>query len=237
MVYGLGNKGADFLASKYGLDRAKIDWTQKNKGVRHAYLDHALLVSKFMVSLELAVKQVKNLKLIEQGTIVSNMKKKGEYNPLSWCVPCRISLGNKIMDRLVYVMPDRVFGLYFCDEPKSRNRSYFFLEADRATMPVKRNSVYSSSFQKKMIGYYESWKNSLFRDVFGFPSARVLTITKSHDRINNMINAGKDIDPRGKGLRLFLFLREKEINMRKPETLLNRIWRTGRGQSLVSLLD
>lgn len=39
------------------------------------------------------------------------------------------------------VEPDRVFGLQFDDTPENRRRAYFFLEADRVTMPITRKGL------------------------------------------------------------------------------------------------
>ncbi|MBW2086625.1 MAG: replication-relaxation family protein, partial [Deltaproteobacteria bacterium] len=57
MVYALGNKGADLLTSEFGLHRGRVDWTAKNREVKRVYLEHTLMVSGFMVSLELACRQ------------------------------------------------------------------------------------------------------------------------------------------------------------------------------------
>ena len=46
------------------------------------------------------------------------------------------------------VIPDAVFGLDFSVE---RKRKYFFLEADRATMPVVRRDLDQTSFVRKLV--------------------------------------------------------------------------------------
>jgi len=40
MVYGLGDRGADLLAERYGIDRGNIIWKEKNKEVSQQYIQH-----------------------------------------------------------------------------------------------------------------------------------------------------------------------------------------------------
>ena len=44
------------------------------------------------------------------------------------------------------VTPDRVFGLEFTSSGGKPTRAFYFLEADRATMPVIRQNLSKSSF-------------------------------------------------------------------------------------------
>jgi len=56
MVYALGDKGADLLAEKFGIDRGKIKWNEKNKEVKDRHIQHTLMISNFRICLELALK-------------------------------------------------------------------------------------------------------------------------------------------------------------------------------------
>ena len=44
MVYALGDKGADLLAEKSGIDRGKIKWNEKNKEVKDRHIQHTCLL-------------------------------------------------------------------------------------------------------------------------------------------------------------------------------------------------
>ena len=70
MVYSIGNKGADLLAQEFDIQRPKVDWTSKEREIKHPYLEHTLMVSHFMVCLELACRYVKGIRLIEAGEIL-----------------------------------------------------------------------------------------------------------------------------------------------------------------------
>ena len=241
MVYGLGNKGATLLASDFQIPRTKVDWTSKNREIKSVFLYHTLAIAHFMVCLEVALKRTKEIRLIEPEEIIDQAptSRRNKANPFSFKVetfktvhgePRRVSFG---------VVPDKLFGLHFTELPRGRNKAYFFLEADRATMPVKRRDLLKTSFYKNMLGYYLSSPmkdNNLFEKTFGFKHARVLTITKSQDRIKSMLTAGKEVDDRGRGVGMFLFAEANSFNLEDPTKLLDKIWINGR-QEVVSLVD
>src|ERR1051326_6215836 len=67
IVYGLGNKGAKFLADDTVERRLRFDWTDRNQSVKRFYLQHSLLISQVMVSLEKACAQTDHIRLIQIG--------------------------------------------------------------------------------------------------------------------------------------------------------------------------
>jgi hypothetical protein len=239
MVYGIGNEGAIVLAKEYKIPRGKIDWTRKNREVREIFLEHTLLISHFMVCLETICRQRKDVELIGQDDIFKNLPEetKKQTNPFYLRVTVKGNFQKKPQTLKIGVIPDKVFGLYFPNDPPGKNKAYFFLEADRATMPVKRSNPYQTSFFKKMLGYWGSYQQDLFQKTFGFKAARVLTITKSQDRIENMILANKEVDDRKNGSKMFLFATQEQIDLTKSEDLLKAMWKNGRDESLSSLLD
>jgi hypothetical protein len=239
IVYGLGNKGADLLALEFQIPRAKVDWTSKNRDVKRIYLEHSLMIAHFMVCLELACRQHPSLELIEPQEIISSLsaKSQNQANPLSWKVNLTRDWQGEKRKLNFSMVPDKVFGLYFPEDPPGRNRAFFFLEADRATMPVKRNNLYKSSYFKKMVGYWGSWSQGLYEKTLGFKNARVLTVTKSQERIQSMIEACKQVDERQKGSAMFLFAQANDFTLKNPGRILENAWQNGRDNQLVSLVD
>ena len=82
------------------------------------------------------------------------------------------------------------------------------------------------------MGYRQSWKDGIFGKTFGFKSPRILTVTISQERIENMIQVNKDLDERGTGLRIFSFICEKAFNLEEPENIFKKIWLNGRGEKV-----
>ena len=239
LVYGLGNKGADTLSWECGIDRSRVDWTQKNRQIKTFYLRHALMVSHFMVCLELACRSVAGVELIEPEEIVKRRPSKtyNPNNPCGWRVVQKRKTDSTVRQINCSVVPDKVFGLFFPEEREGRKNAFFFLEADRSTMPVMRTNFKTTSFFKKMIGYWESWRQDLYTANFGFKNARVLTITKSQERIDSMIAAGKQVDERKQGSKMFLFARRADFILDRPETVFDHVWRNGRDAALASILE
>jgi hypothetical protein len=241
MIYGLGNKGADLLTEEFSVARGKVDWTSKNRTAQTAFLEHTLEVAEFMVCLELACRQRKDIEIIEPEEVLARApaETREKDNPFAFQVKAKRPGDRKSNEFTFGIIPDKIFGLHFVNEPAGRNRAYFFLEADRATMPVRRKNLIKTSFYKKMLGYYTAspMKQGVFKETFGFKNARVLAVTTSQDRFNNMIKAGKDVDERGKGTRMFWFTQAGNFNLGEPEKVLDKIWNNGRDQGLFSLVD
>lgn len=233
-IYGIGNKGADLLKERFNIPRGKVDWTSKNREVKGIFLEHTLLTADFMVAMELACKSRGDIKLIEPAEIIAHapLRQKKQVNPCSWKV--KVKINNNSYE--FQMIPDKVFGLKFLNEPEGNNKAFFLVEIDRATMPVVRTDLSQTSFYKKMIGYWASWQEGVFAQVFGFKNPRVLTITTTHGRIANMIQAGKAVDERKHGLRLFLFARREDYSLAEPQRLFEQVWLNGRGER-ASLLD
>ena len=64
IIYGLGNKSWTFLKQELGEDFREVSWGEKNRAVGRIFLEHALLVSDVMVSLELACRKHDGIKLL-----------------------------------------------------------------------------------------------------------------------------------------------------------------------------
>lgn len=130
LVYALGNRGALLLAEHDGMDRAQVDWTWKNRSVGRLHIEHTLLTADVMVAAECATSLRSDIKMIEQHQLlaVAPQATRNALNPFK--LATRASHNGSVVD--VSVVPDRVFGLDFTPD---RKRKYFFLEADRATMP------------------------------------------------------------------------------------------------------
>jgi hypothetical protein len=78
------------------------------------------------------------------------------------------------------VQPDCFFGLRFPDRPEGANRAFFFLEADRSTMPRGR-------FIEKLLAYERWSKAGAHTAALGIRSFRILTVTKSPERFESLL--------------------------------------------------
>lgn len=193
IAYGLGNKGSALLKRELALPFNRLDWGSKNLSTTRLFLEHALLISDIMVSLEVACRRHGQVRLLNSDELSLSGSVRRE--PFQW----RVNIGGRLKTG---VIPDRVFGLEFTVSGAKPVRAFFFLEADRATMPVIRANLSQSSFHRKLLAYEATWTQNLHRSLLGFHRFRVLTVTSSPERVKTMIEACRRLE---KGQGLFLF--------------------------------
>jgi len=211
IAYGLGNKSGSLLQ----LDPAS--WGEKNRAIGRMYLAHALLVSDVMVSLELACRQ-RGIRLLLEDELNLTVEA-----PLHWRV--KIRDGTKLG-----VIPDRVFALEYADQIGQLQRVYYFLEADRGTMPVVREKLAQSSFYRKLLAYEATWANKIHQRHLDIPRFRVLTVTTGSARVKSLLDACSRLQ-RGHGLFLFA---DESVLQSNP---LTAVWQCGKDGGLSALVD
>lgn len=224
MVYGLGRRGAHALAI-HGHALSLTDWTEGNKRAGAKYIEHTLAIAEFMVGLELACRNNKDIALLREAEIIAQAPEQTRTarEPLRLTVP---GLGPRF--GISSVIADGLFGLAFSDD----TAAYFLLEMDRGSMPVTRRRLDMTSFKRKLQIYWEAWKAGRHVDHFGVKQIRVLTVTDSAARADHMVEAVHDITG-GKGSNFFLFAEKARFAGRLPTEAW---WTTGRGE-LVRLVD
>lgn len=191
MVYALGNKGMALLEHEDGIPRRKLDWTADNRTVQRHFIEHTLAVAEAMVAVECSCRGT-DMELIPYSDTA-----------FKWSVPLR----DKNIVVTVGVIPDRVFGLR--NKTKPAEIAWFFLEADRATMPVQRRSLKQTSFARKLLAYHETWRHKVL--AADFPRFRILTVTTSPERVDHLLAANRTLN-QGRGSGLFLFTHQKEFH-------------------------
>lgn len=218
IVYGLGNKGGTLLKQELGFGFRRVSWGEKNRAVGRMFLEHALLVSDVMVAIELACRE-RGIRLLTE----KELSLPGKSQPFRW----RVSLNSRLK---LGIIPDRVFALEFPNQDGTSQRAYFFLEADRGTMPVKRRNLFQTSFYRKLLAYEATWSQSIHRTRFGFHRFRVLTVTASAARVKSLVDACSQLE-RGHGL--FLFADRTIL----AGDMFSSTWQTGKLGETGRLLD
>ena len=219
IIYGLGNKSLAFLKQELNMDFRESSWGEKNRGVGRIFLEHALLVSDVMVSLELACRKHGGIKLLYENELAL----RSERQPFQWRVKTRggIRLG---------VIPDRVFALEYKDQNGQPERVHYFLEADRGTMPVIRSGLTQTSFYRKLIAYEATWTQKIHQRHLGIHRFRVLTVTTVAARVKSLLDACSQLK-RGHGL--FLFADRTVLE----KDLFSAVWRRGKSSETAGILD
>jgi hypothetical protein len=185
-VYGLGRVGAQVLAEAGISLKEKLEWTTKNACATEHFLAHTIETAETMIAFELACREDGAPELIDHHDLLPYLPEKTREDDAPFHV--RVALKTAREGLTIGVIPDRVFSLAFAD----RTRLNFALELDRGTMDIKsRQLVGKSSFRRKLLGYYQLWKEGLHTSQWGFKAFRVLTVTPSEKRIENRLRCRK----------------------------------------------
>ena len=223
IVYGLGNKGTAILKQSSETSLRSVNWSEKNRTAGRLFLEHALLISDVLVSLEMACRKSGRVRFLTRDEISLPDQLSQQNEPFRWSV----TLNHR---QRLSVIPDSVFALEFTDKSAKRNRAYFFLEADRGTMPITRQHISQTSFFRKLLAYEATWKQGLHRSRYGFHRFRVLTVTSTSQRAENLIAACKSLEC---GHGLFLFADRTSLHKSDP---LNYPWKLGLSRATCVLL-
>ena len=110
------------------------------------------------------------------------------------------------------VKPDGFFGVQFPGLPDGQNRAFFFLEADRSTMPGER-------FRAKLAAYVDWRRRGGHTALLGIRNFRVLTVTRSEARLENLARVAHAVDP---GVPIFWFAAEPRLAT--EEAIFAPVW-------------
>ena len=223
LIYGLTRPGA-WLLRKHGYDVSGrlLYQTDKQRRAGWRFIEHRVDITEFMVRLELACRGRSDVALIERKEIFDNAPKTQRDRRVRLVVKVRIDGAHQLLS----VDPDELFGLRF---PGTGKANYFMLERDRGEMPVhRRKSKDQTYYAKKMLAYHEANRVGEHVQELGLRSFRVLTVTTSRARVEQMIEAQKEMTD-GRGSNLFLFTDDRTLVEGNP---LDALWTTGKGRQV-----
>jgi len=211
MVYALDSAGARAIGVS-GHRRQRND----NRNVKQLYMQHTLQVSDVMVAFIRATRNADGPRLLLEEDLAPD---KSPSKAFQWAVT--VKNGNE--SKRVGTFPDRIFAL---ESPDNGERVFYFVEADRATMPVSRRSLNQSSIWRKLLAYEATWSQKIHETRFGTKRFRVLFVTTSQERMDHLVAACSKL-PRGHGL--FLFTTTDALH--EKSNVLSLPWRTGTNKS------
>ena len=173
------------------------------------FLEHSLKIASFMCSLISALNDSSiKLRFWQSEYNIRSSRRK------ALMVPDPYEVRHKIP-----IIPDGLFAL-----EKDGVIDYYFLEADRGTMPIV-------SIRKKMLGYMQFFRKELHTNLFNVPHFRVLFVTTTPYRRDQARSALREI---GHCPNMFLFGLWNNVT---HENILGSIWLTCRKETLFSILD
>lgn len=112
-----------------------------------------------------------------------------------------------------FLIPDAFFGITIKDQ-----RHFYILEMDRGTISAKL-------MLKRYQAYYSWWQKHGAETDYGVRSIRILTVTTSWKRMENLIKACLNVRDNQEGSALFWFTITKNVDVFQPRLLLGHVWR------------
>lgn len=212
-VYALDGVGAGVVATQLGIDRDGVGWKPKdNHQVSALFLDHTLAINDVRVVLNRLVNS--NSWQVESWVGDNEFRSAKMQDK----VPKRKHGG-----RIERIYPDGYFVLKLENSDK---RLHFFLEVDRSTMS-------NSRWQGKIAAYVQFRSSGLSLQHFGTRNFRVLCITTSQQRLENIKNATEETG----GNTFFWFTTQQQVDIWIPEKLLKSVWSVAGVQGLHSFIS
>jgi hypothetical protein len=203
LAYALSRKGARLLAEcGYPLSRDR-QWTSQNRAATVPFLAHTIETAEVMLQFAFACRGAAAPQLVDHHALLPFMPATTQ----NLRDPFRLRVTHRTRDLKevsINIVPDRLFAL---DDVAKRLRWHFALELDRGTMSNGTAATRlsgKSSYRRKLIGYYEAFKQGRHKAQWGFASFRVLTVTTSEKRIQHMLAVQREITS-GKLSGLFLY--------------------------------
>ena len=220
MVYTITAQAAELITEELGVPVGKVNWASKNRSVTERHIKHTLMIAKFRTALTLAARQAGNLNL----TFWRESRGVGQSVDPELSDKVMIEAGKRKKEEAP-VVPDSFFALKL---PKAEY--FFYLEADRSTMTNER-------FLKKLKAYWTWWKQGGSRKKHGVAHFRVLTVTRSHERRDNLKRVAVEASPGQSGSGMFWFICEKDYDVSAPESIFRPIWTTAKDNRRHNLLE
>lgn len=175
-IYALDQKGADYLAQHFDIHFSKtVKWHEKNRRYRgQDPFSHALSTARFMIELEQA--------LVKEGTTLTHQDELfgvDYVTGVSW----ETYIATEFTTIKPKLKPDGIFSI---KKKGSAHPLNFCLEIDRGTMPIRSTHFDRSSILKKYMCYRDTHMRKALQTKFRFKNFRVLMVTTTEKRAQNM---------------------------------------------------
>jgi hypothetical protein len=186
IIYALADDGARVLIDAKRLPPSRtLIWERKNDNVKRPHIHHTLKVADFSIRLISAARARTDLRLQRRTELLQTLPEQTRENrsPFTWTVP----IMHRGQTLRIGVNPDHAFAVLYADG----FRRCYLLECDRAKMPLERPRdpmFLQTSILRKLIGYETGRQQQLHTKHFNWKNFRVLFVTESPDRTDNIID-------------------------------------------------
>lgn len=225
LVYAITRNGMRLLAEHRAPVDPRLDWTTRNIGTGSAlFLAHALEISEFMLDCRLAMPADRSLELVDHNDLLPKFPAATRERKFPYQLVVNAQLDDK--PHTFTVVPDRIFRI------RAPNHHWnFLLEIDRGNESLSTRSkkiTKKATWRKKLAGYTHAFRQGKFDETWGFPAARIVTVTTSDARIDHMLALQRDITA-STAAGLYLYTTRERI---KQHGVLGPAWRTASADNI-----
>ena len=229
----LGSKPKIYALSRHGADivNARDDIEERNAEIGDSFINHVLATADAVVPIEAACRTHEYFRFVDTPELIAQAPTKTD-SPF----PLRADVPYGKAKRKAGLTPDKYFALLDESRPKGSQRRHFFCEADRGTEPNSRSTFNrQTSIVGKLITYGEIYKQKIHQEKLNIKAFRVLIVTTSEQRIDNMLNVLKDASEKH-NFRRNIFMFTDYASIQSAENIFSLIWKNGNREK-VTLLD
>lgn len=210
-VYALSPKGSHVLQEHWALKDKGFTYRLRDPNVKFPTIEHDLMISEMRTAVTLLTKYRQELEL------------------LFWENATDFKIEGHVNDEKRSFFPDSFFAIGHNNQSR-----YYFYEADKGTMPIKRKEKDRATDWRKKLTVYNSYDQSKgFKTKFGQDHFALITTTTSPQRRDNMAELAEQfkIAPRT------FFANHRDIDPTNPYSIQEPIWNNPNAQNLVKLFD
>lgn len=208
-IYALAKRALPVLVEQGTADPEVLAKRIRIHELKELFLKHEMMVVDIHAVLSLATAGSGDLHLVDwqEGRKLHDYVSISDYDGLT---------------RLP-VRPDASFTLEDSRRPEGKNRSNFFLEADRSSENQAR-------FRDKISAYWHYLEQGLYTKKFGPRAFRVVTVTMTRARAENLCVLATSFLPEG-ARKYFLFTSLQNFSIVDPASILGEIYLSPRRAS------
>lgn len=171
LIYDISDQGTALLLARHRITPEMVEWREKIRASREADFWHDRLIADFGANVALSLPEGYHFgsryEILERAPEITRASER----------PLTIEISKK-----EHITPDDIFFI-----EGTNSFTFFIIEADRATMPAKREGK-GSSFGRKLPRYKQAVETDLIRKHFGFTSPfRILTLTTSPRHMTSLV--------------------------------------------------
>lgn len=207
----------------------RLAWTTRNDGGA-LFLAHALKTSEVVCDFRLAMPPDRSLEFYDRNELLASFPEATRARDFPYRIVVSIQQDGKPLT--LTVVPDRLCAIKINSKQEHLNFAIELDTGSESVVPRSKKITKKATWYKKLIGYYHAFGQDKFRETWNFERMRVLTVTTSEVRIDNILRCQEHVT-NGLAPDLFLYTTRERI---EQHGILGPAWRSSKQDSISLVL-